>query len=63
MSMCLIVDNPNVTIAAARIHCQAPSVFPGDPANLTCFFPEDLRQTRTGFCVFQLNPPDMYEGE
>ena len=57
MLMCFIINdrNENVTIAATRMFCQAPPVFLGDPAYLTCYFPEDVRQSKTNFGVYRLD--------
>ena len=48
---CLFTTNVNISIAATRIFCQAPPVFVGDPATLTCHYPEDLSQSRKGISV------------
>ena len=65
MSMRFTVNNldENVTIAATRIFCQAPPVFPGDPAKVTCHFPEDLHHSKTSFGLFQRVSNGQNEGE
>ena len=49
----IFTTNGNVSIAATRIFCQAPVVSVGDPANLTCHYPEDLCQNRKGIAVLR----------
>ena len=56
--------NGNVSIAATRIFCRAPPVFVGDPANLTCHFPQDLRQSRKSVAVVRRDSiPGSRDGE
>ena len=61
---CLFNTNGNVSIAATRIFCQAPPVFVGDPANLTCHFPEDLSQSQKSIAVLRRDSiPGSRDGE
>ena len=54
----------NVSIAVTRIFCRAPAVSAGDPANLTCHYPEDLSQSRKGIVVLRRDSiPGSREGE
>lgn len=65
MLTCFIINDRNeyVTIAATRIFCQAPPVFLGDPAKVTCYFPEDLSLSRTSFGVYLLDSNVLDNGE
>ena len=54
----------NVSIAVTRIFCRAPPVSAGDPANLTCHYPEDLSQSRKGIVVLRRDSiPGSRDGE
>ena len=65
MLTCFIINDLNeyVTIAGTRVFCQAPSVFLGDPAKVTCYFPEDLSLSRTSFGVYLLDSNVLDNGE
>ena len=54
----------NVSIAVTRIFCRAPPVSAGDPATLTCHYPQNLSQSRKSICVLRRDSiPGSRDGE
>ena len=53
----------DASIAATRIFCRAPPVFEDDPATLTCYFPEDLSQSKKSASVYGRDVNGSQAGE